>query len=254
MIDGSTSADVLRRTHTPDAIRRRLESGPAHNYLRDFVYGAIDGAVTTFAVVSGVAGAGLAPGIVIVLGVANLLGDGFSMAAGNFLGTRADEQLLDRARLTEEYEIDLHPDGEREEIRQIIAAKGFAGDDLERAVEIITSDRRRWVETMLTEELGLSLDGPSAVKAAAMTFAAFVCIGLIPLASFLINLAAPGTLAQPFLWSALLTAAAFVSVGAVKARFVEQHWVWAGIETLFVGGSAAALAYVVGAMLKGIAS
>ena len=83
--------------HSPAAIRRRLQDGPGHSYLRDFVFGAVDGTVTTFAVVSGAAGAGLPAGVVIVLGMANLLGDGFSMAVGNFLGTRADQQLRARA-------------------------------------------------------------------------------------------------------------------------------------------------------------
>ncbi len=78
--------------HTPAAIRRRLEARPSQDYLKDSIYGAIDGAVTTFAVVSSVAGAGLSSGIVIILGLANLLADGFSMASGNFLGTRAENQ------------------------------------------------------------------------------------------------------------------------------------------------------------------
>jgi VIT1/CCC1 family predicted Fe2+/Mn2+ transporter len=243
---------ALKAYHTPAAIRERFRKGPAHSYLRDFVYGAIDGAVTTFAVVSGVAGAGLSEGIVIVLGVANLVGDGFSMAASNYLGTRADEQLLERARLNEEREIELYPEGERAEIREIIRAKGFEGADLDRAVEIITSDRDRWVETMLTEELGLSLQGPSAIRAATMTFAAFVLIGLIPLVAFIVAYLFPGSITQPFLASTLLTGVAFFSVGAIKSQFVEQSWYAAGTETLLVGGAAAGLAYVVGLMLSGV--
>ena len=80
----------LRDSHTPEAVAVRLNGGPGHGYLKDFIYGAIDGAVTTFAVVSGVAGAGLPSSVIIILGLANLLADGFSMAVSNYLGTKAE--------------------------------------------------------------------------------------------------------------------------------------------------------------------
>ena len=98
-MNSSAKHDRIRAEHTSAAIRERLHLGPDHSYLRDFIYGAVDGIVTTFAVVAGVAGAQLSAGIVIVLGVANLLGDGFSMAVSNYLGTRADEQLRSRTAL-----------------------------------------------------------------------------------------------------------------------------------------------------------
>ena len=81
----------IEHEHTREAIRRRLESGPRPSYARDFVYGGIDGAVTTFAAVSGVVGADLSPLYVVIIGLANVLGDGFSMAAGIYSATRAEE-------------------------------------------------------------------------------------------------------------------------------------------------------------------
>jgi len=235
-------------SHTPTAIEQRLRSGPKHSYLRDFIYGAVDGAVTTFAVVSGVAGADLSAGVVVILGIANLCADGFSMAVSNLLATRAEKQLLDSARRTEELHIALVPDGEREEIRQILQSKGFTGDDLERLVTVITKDKRQWVDMMLKEELGLSLQGPSPFRAAFSTLVAFLVAGSLPILPFVIQVMMP--MSRPFLWSTSLTAFAFFMIGAAKARYTGRSWHWSGLETLAVGGGAAGLAYLAGLILK----
>ena len=242
----------LQHEHSREAIGRRLSEPPRPSYLGDFVYGAIDGAVTTFAVVAGAAGANLDDSVVVILGLANLFADGFSMAVSNYLGTRAERERREQARLGELRQIALVPEGEREEVRQLFARKGFEGDDLERVVDVITSDEELWVDTMMTEELGYGADSGNPFRAATSTFAAFLVIGSIPLAVYLIDLAVPGEIASPFAWSAALTAVAFFVVGALKARVVSQRWWRAGAETLAVGGSAAVLAYVVGAVLEGV--
>jgi VIT1/CCC1 family predicted Fe2+/Mn2+ transporter len=174
----------LEHEHTPDAIADRIASSN-HNYIRDFIYGGIDGAVTTFAVVSGVSGAELSTSIVLILGFANLVADGFSMAASNYLGTRAEIDDYRRLEKVEHRHIRIEPEGEREEIRQIYREKGFEGEELEKAVELITSDKDRWVKTMLTEEYGLPAEIRSPWRAALATFAAFIVCGLVPLVPYL---------------------------------------------------------------------
>ncbi len=251
LVDGRLSS--LEHDHSTDAIQRRLSRPPAVSYLRDFVYGAIDGAITTFAVVAGARGANLDDSVVVILGVANLFADGFSMAVSNYLGTRAEREQRERARWTEERHIEAVPEGEREEIRQLFAAKGFDGRDLERVVDVITADRERWIDTMMSEELGYGTDSGSPVRAAASTFAAFVAVGSLPLVVYVVDVIAPGDIAHPFTWSAALTAVAFFTVGALKARVVALRWWRAGVETLAVGGAAAAVAYVVGVALQGVA-
>lgn len=239
----------LSAEHDPEVVRRRIGTPPSSSYLRDFIYGAIDGAVTTFAVVAGVAGANLSASVVLILGGANLIADGFSMAVSNFLGLRAERQQVEQARLDEERHISLVPEGEREEVRQIFAAKGFSGEDLERVVAVITADRDLWVSTMLSEELGLGGARPHPLRAGATTFLAFVTIGFLPLSAFVVDAIAPGELRHAFAWSAAMTGVAFFVVGSLKSRFVEQAWWRAGLETLAVGGVAAVLAFGAGAFL-----
>lgn len=236
----------LEHAHTPDAISERLAQGIRQNYLRDFVYGGIDGAVTTFAVVAGTMGASLSTRIILILGAANLIADGFSMAASNFLGTRAERDDYKRLELVERRHVEAAPEGEREEIRQIYAAKGFDGAELERAVELITADRERWVQTMLTEEYGLPREVRSEWLAALSTFAAFVICGLVPLMPFIFG--SNGA----FSLSALLTGLVFFSIGSVKARWSTSPWWRSGSVTLLVGGLAASLAYLAGSLLESL--
>lgn len=239
--------------HTPEAIRRRLSDGPELGYIRDFVYGAIDGAVTTFAVAAGAVGADLSGGVVVVLGLANLFADGISMAVSNYLGTRTERQAVEKLRRSEAEQIELVPDGEREEIRQIYAAKGFEGADLDRVVEVLTADRERWIDTMLQEEHGVQLEGPDPRTAATATFIAFVIVGTIPLLPFFADQILSGGIDRPFVWSAGMTAIAFLAVGAARGLTLGVRVTRTALETLAVGGMAASAAWVVGYVLRGIA-
>jgi vacuolar iron transporter family protein len=206
--------------------------------------------VTTFAIVAGSAGAEFSGMVALVLGFANLAADGFSMAVSNYLSTKAEQQVLQQVRRREERHIHEVPDGEREEIRQIFAAKGFQGDFLEQIVEVITSDRRRWIDTMVTEEHGLQLETASPVRAGVTTFAAFVIAGFVPLVPYCLPLDLSPTMI--FAVSAMATAITFFLIGLAKGHVLERDRLISGLETLLVGGAAAVLAYVIGVLLAPI--
>jgi VIT1/CCC1 family predicted Fe2+/Mn2+ transporter len=236
----------MEHEHSIQAIRERLAAGPRHNYLRDWIYGGIDGSVTTFAVVSGVAGAELSSWIILALGFANLFADGFSMAASNFLGTKAEHEDWHRLEEIENRHIDVAPEGEREEVRQIFQLKGFAGEDLQRMVELVTANRTRWVRTMLTEEYGLPREVRSPWIAAFSTFTAFLVCGLVPLLPYL------AAVRHSLAVSLIMTGLVFFAIGSAKSKWSTASWWRSGLTTLLVGAVAAALAYVTGVLLKNL--
>ena len=215
--------------------------------MSDAVLGGIDGCVTTFAIVSGVIGAGLNPSVAVVLGFANLVADGFSMAVSNYESARAEIEQNESLRASERQHIETVPEGEREEIRQIFASKGFSGETLESIVETITADERLWIDTMMREEHGVSAVERNPARAALTTFAAFFMVGLIPLLPFLL----PGVGAGlQFSLSAVLAAVMFFSVGAMKSRWLSKPLFRTGLRTLLTGGTAAGLAFLIGYVLR----
>lgn len=228
--------------HSQSEVEARINAPPGRGVLRDVVYGAIDGSVTTFAIVAGVAGAGLSPFVIVALGMANVLADGFSMAAGNYSGTKAELDNIKRIRVIEERHIRKYPEGERREVREILAQKGLSGQVLEDATDAICADRDTWVGLMLEGEYGLSGADPHPVRAALATFLAFFVAGMIPLLPFILGLSGAFTL------SAWMTMVVFFAIGAVKSRWSLAAWWHSGLETLLIGGAAAAIAYGVGTL------
>lgn len=239
----------LVREHHPDEIRRRLQEGPRRQRVSDAVLGGIDGCVTTFAVVSGVVGAGFAPVVAVVLGFANLLADGFSMAVSNYESNKAALEHAESVRDTEIEHIEAIPEGEREEIRQIFANKGFEGEVLESIVETITSERKLWLDTMMAEEHGLPKVDVNPLASGVTTFLAFVLVGTVPLLPLLV----PG-LETPtrFLWSAALAALMFFLIGMAKSFVIGKPMIRAGLGTLMTGGFAALLAFAAGFLLHAL--
>ena len=201
--------------------------------IENFVYGAIDGAVTTFAVVAAVVGALLSPSIIVILGFANLFADGFSMAIGNYLAVKTHNEYVARERKKEEWEIDNLIEEEKQEIRDIYINKGFKEELLEEVVRIITGRRKVWIDTMMREELGLIEDKNSPMVNAVNTFSGF-------------NI----SISNAFFYSIIATASSFFLIGSIRGKVVQKPMVSSGFNTLLIGGTAAVVSYVVGHLLS----
>lgn len=239
--------EQLQSEHEPDAVRDRLGKPTKASTLPDAVLGGIDGCVTTFAVVSGAFGAGFSPQIALVLGFANLLADGFSMAVSNYEASQVELSQIASIERTERQHIALVPEGEQEEVRQLFHAKGFEGALLEQIVKTLCSNPDVWVKTMIREEYGLSADGVSPWRSALVTFAAFLTVGTVPLLPY----AVPGL--EPliqFFTSLGLAGCVFFGIGMLKSA-VYGLPIWrAALRTFVMGTSAAGLAFATGALAQ----
>jgi len=221
------------------------------DYLGEFVYGGIDGCVTTFAVVAGSVGAGLDSSVIIILGFANLLADGFAMSVGAYLSTKTERENYNKHRKIEYWEVDHMPEAEEEEIREIYREKGFEGQLLEEVVKVIISNKDRWVDVMMKEELGMIEESKSPLKMGAVTYFSFISIGLIPLIVYVWDYISDFP-ADTFFWSCVFTATGFIFIGFLKT-YVTQTSKWRGIlETLVLGALAALVSYYVGNVLESI--
>ncbi len=219
-------------------------------YLKNVVYGGLDGIVTTFAIVSGVAGASLSANIVLILGFANLFADGFSMAVGDFLSSKSENEFQKAERVREEWEVDNYPEGEKKEMVELYVSKGMSARDAEKTVELIAKNKKVWVDVMMAEELGIVETEKSPLKGSVVTFFSFVLLGFIPLISYVFSGAFSGL--NKFIVASVLAASSLFLLGALKVKFTGRNWILSGLEMMLIGGIAAALAYGIGAFLSGM--
>ena len=231
-------------------LHQQTRFGRYSDYLGEFVYGGIDGSVTTFAVVAGSAGADLPVKIVLILGFANLIADGFSMSVGNFLSVKSEIDNYNKHKKTEYWEVENIPEAEKQEIREIYTKKGFKGEMLEKIVTTITADKDLWVNVMMKEELEMQEPNKSPYHTAGATFISFVSVGVIPLLVYIYQYLANIIVDSNFLISSVLTGLAFIIIGYLRSYVTLTNRFVSVLQTLLLGTAAALLAYFVGAFLK----
>lgn len=247
-------ADASAAAHDSQRIvaAREEHGGVGSEYLGDLVYGGLDGIITTFAVVSGVAGAQLGTPVILILGLANLFADGFSMATGAYLSSKSEQEYYEREWKREAWEVERFPDGERLELIEIYREQGYSEEDAQKLVEIQSRDPERWVKAMMVNELGLLRDERKPLNSGLATLLAFVVAGIVPLLIYLLGIfvSIPHEVAFPI--SVVLSGLALFGLGAAKVVITKLNPIRSGLEMLIVGGLAAVVAYVVGALLKGV--
>lgn len=217
--------------------------------IQDIVYGGNDGIVTTFSVVAGSIGANLPHYIVVILGLANILSDGLSMASGSFLSAKSEIDQYERLKKEELREIKDMPEIEREEIREAFEKKGFTGEALESVVKTITSDNAVWVDTMMLEEHGLAEpDRGMPMIHAIFTFVAFQIFGFIPLLPFIFGMPSAYRF-EIAIWSTL---AALIILGLTRSYVTKERLLRGPIEVVGIGATGAFVAYGMGVLLRGL--
>lgn len=218
-------------------------------YLGEFVYGGIDGCVTTFAVVAGAVGAGLEEKVIIILGIANLLADGFAMSVGAYISKKAELDNYHKLKRNQGEKISKNPEQEKLIIKGIYHSKGFTGHLLDEIVHKIIADKSVWLEVKMKEDLESFPDDKSPFSIGLTTYISFVIVGIIPIIFYLIN-HLYRTSFDPFLISCFATAVGFTLIGFLKAKINNTHIIRGGTETLLLGILAALVSYFVGDVLE----
>eukprot|EP00043_Microstomoeca_roanoka_P009521 m.90856 g.90856 ORF g.90856 m.90856 type:complete len:319 (+) comp14607_c1_seq1:771-1727(+) len=244
------NAELSRLAHEIGSSPEMHSTG-AGQYIKAAVFGGLDGIITTFAVVASVNGARLSSGVVIVMGLANLVADGIAMGVGEYLSSLSEQHYAVSERHREEWEFDNNPEGEIKEMVDLYKEKGITEEDATSIIRIMAKYREFFIDHMLVEELSLMPpdSSESPIKNGLVMLGAFLAFGLIPLLSYLIL----GEIHLGKHKSELLfpiacgmTALALFILGAIKSRFSTQTWFMSGLSVLLNGGVAAGAAYLIG--------
>lgn len=222
-----------------------------HKYLSEIVYGGIDGSVTTFAVVAGAVGADLGSSVILILGFANLIADGFSMAVGAYLSSQATHEKFHKAESLVNTEFKFIDLDKKDKIRNIYLSKGFKGQLLEDITNETTVNKELFVDFNMKEINEMIHPDLSSFKIAVATFISFFIVGLIPLSFYLYKfLKGEESNFDSFIISCVLTSIAFILIGFFKSFITNKNKLKAIMETLMLGAIAASLSYILGSFLE----
>lgn len=219
------------------------------DYVKSMVYGGLDGIITTFAVVAGVTGGSLDFQIVIVLGFSNLLADGLSMAVGDYLSSKSENEFITKEIEQHQSNFKYDFQSELNDFKQYYIDKGLTETD----ASLISETLAKYPEVIEEERISM-IFGTAETEAhpiynALITFCSFIVYGFIPLIAYVFASFSPFLMENTFIVAGILTGLTLFILGAIKSKLTLTNWVRSGMEMLLVGGAAALIAYMIGFML-----
>ncbi|MBT4289902.1 MAG: hypothetical protein HOD92_21465 [Deltaproteobacteria bacterium] len=218
--------------------------------IRQITFGMNDGVVSIFALLAGVAGAGQPPHIILITLLAATVAGALSMAAGEFISNKSENDYYNHEISQERLEIKLIPEIEKEEVRKIYRNKGFSGNLLEQVVDKITENEDLWAREMVIDELGVTeLEHKSGLKSAFVIFFAFVVGACFPVLPYLILLKSSLDSMDIFYIATIVTVVGLFLSGAMKKFVTGVNWFKSGFEMLVVGACAYAISYLIGSII-----
>jgi len=214
----------------------------AGEIVRDVVIGMSDGLTVPFALAAGLSGAVSASNIIITAGLAEIAAGSIAMGLGGYLAAKSDAEHYRSEREREKREVAEIPEEEMDEVAQIFQSYGLTETEVAPVVRALSNHPRAWVDFMMRYELGLEKPNPTRALTSALTIGgAYIAGGIIPLAPYIVMARAQTAL----IVSVIVTLLALLVFGYIKGRFTGARPARSALQTMLIGGIAAAVAFVI---------
>jgi VIT1/CCC1 family predicted Fe2+/Mn2+ transporter len=216
--------------------------------IRSIILGLNDGLISTFTLLVGVAAATLAStgsnSIVLLTGFAAMVSGAISMGLGEYISSKSEYNYIKNELKKEKAEIELFPEEEKEEVREIFEKMGMTGQTLEACVDSITSDKQVWIDFLTKSELGLE-EPENPILGALLTFLSFVFGSFLTLFAYLFNLGMVS-----LIFSSIISFSMLFIIGVLKTKITGEHKIRSGLEMVIIGIVAFIASYVIGTLLE----
>ena len=213
----------------------------ASQTVRDIVIGMADGLTVPFALAAGLSGTVASSHIITTAGIAEIAAGSIAMGLGGYLAARGDAEHYAHELQREQQEVQTTPEQEAAEIVEVFDAYGVSAEQCAPVVAALRADREAWVRFMMRFELGLERPEPGRATQSAATIAcAYIAGGLIPIAPYF----AASNVTEALPYSVAVTLIALAVFGYVKGGFTGTSPMRSALQTLLIGGAAAAAAFV----------